>query len=80
MAELYAGFLPLCQSEEMKILRNNNSIPQMGFEHTTVAFQSYPCAPGPRRPQIKTKKNKAMGEVRPPTQFKAVSTPLLKVS
>ena len=42
-------FLPWCQGEEMKLLRNNHSFPRVVIELTTVAFQSHPCAPAPRR-------------------------------
>ena len=30
--------MPWCQSEEMKILRNNNSFPRMGIEPTTIPY------------------------------------------
>ena len=33
-----------CQTEEMKILINNNPFPRVGIESTTVALQSHPCA------------------------------------
>ena len=42
--------LPWCQSKEMKILRNNNQFPRVEIEPATVAFQSHPYAPEPRRP------------------------------
>ena len=50
MAEFNAGLLLWCQSEEMKILRNNNLFPRVEIEPTTVALQT-PCAPAPRRPR-----------------------------
>ena len=35
------GFLPCCQSEEMKILINNDSYPRVGIEPTTVALYTH---------------------------------------
>ena len=48
VAELNVGLLPWCQSEEMKILINNNLFARVGIEHTAAALQLHPCAPGPR--------------------------------
>ena len=52
LADLSPRLLPWCQSEEIKILKKNHSQnPSVEIEPTTVALQSRPCAPAPRRHQ-----------------------------
>ena len=34
----------LVPEQEMKMLINNNSLPRVGIEHTTIALQSHPYA------------------------------------
>ena len=44
------GFSFVVRAKKMKILINNNLFPRMGFKPTTIALQSHPLAPAPRRP------------------------------